>query len=181
MYCTMQFLRRMLPGIDVDYAILERESEERGFTHVDRIRYSTYFEEDEIKRRKEHFRSRKIVCIIPIASTLKTNEKMINLFAEENGRETRDAFWHNFELILVGSAEDNEYWEKEGKRISGKKGMEISPEPEFFVEVALRYMEPLKCKMCFPTYVIDEQPLVEVNAASTIPNQAFGLIEEKGG
>lgn len=182
-YCTMQFLRRMLPGIDVDYAILEREAEERGFTHVDRIRYSTYFEEgeDEIKKRKEHFRSRKIVCIIPIASTLKTNEKMINLFAEENGKETRDAFWHNFELILVGSAEDNEYWEKKGKRISGKKGMEISPEPEFFVEVALTYMEPLKCNMCFPKCIIDEQPLVEVNAASTIPNQAFGLIEEKCG
>lgn len=180
-FCTMQFLRRILPGIDVDYAILERESENRGFAHVDRIRYSTYFEtgEEGVQRRKEHFRSRKIICVIPIASTLKTNEKMINLFAEENGKESGDSFWRNFELILVGSVGDNEYWEKSGKYIVGKRGMEISPMPEFFVEVLLEYMEPLECSMCFPECMIDEQPLVEVNAASTIPNQAFGSLREK--
>lgn len=178
---TMQFLQEVLPGIDVDYAILERESEDRGFTHVDRIRYSTYFEAGEsgIENRKKHFQSRKIVCIIPIASTLKTNEKMINLFLEENGEACRCGFWKNFELILVGSTKENEYWKKDGKRIIGKEGMEILPAPEFFVEVTLDYMEPLKCSMCFPDQLMDEQPLIEVNAASTIPNQAFGLIEEK--
>ena len=36
--------------------------------------------------------------------------------------------------------------------------------------------------MCFPDNPLDEEPLVEVNAASTIPNQAFGLLKknEKG-
>ena len=29
--------------------------------------------------------------------------------------------------------------------------------------------------MCFPQKVLDETPLIEVNAASTVPNQAFGL------
>ncbi|MDE5590024.1 MAG: hypothetical protein K2J60_12960 [Acetatifactor sp.] len=178
---TMQFLQEVLPGIDVDYAILERESEDRGFTHVDRIRYSSYFEPDEagIEDRKKHFKSRKIVCIIPIASTLKTNEKMINLFLEENGESCRTLFWRNFELILVGSTIENKYWEKDGKRIIGKEGMIILPEPEFFVEVTLDYMEPLECDMCFPKQLIDEQPLIEVNAASTIPNQAFGLIGDE--
>ncbi len=178
---TMQFLQEVLPGIDVDYAILERESEDRGFTHVDRIRYSSYFESDEagIEVRKKHFESRKIICIIPIASTLKTNEKMINLFLEENGEVCKSLFWRNFELILVGSTEENKYWEKDGKRIVGKEGMEILPVPEFFVEITLDYMEPLKCSMCFPKQLIDEQPLIEVNAASTIPNQAFGLSSEK--
>lgn len=180
-FCTMQFLKKVLPGIDVDYAILERESEDRGFTHVDRIRYSTYFESGEAgtKKRKNHFQSRKIICVIPIASTLKTNEKMINLFLEENGKLCKPVFWRNFELILVGSTEENKYWKKDGKRIIGREGMEISPIPEFFVEVTLDYMEPLECTMCFPKYIIDEQPLIEVNAASTIPNQAFGLISEK--
>lgn len=180
-FCTMQFLKKALPGIDVDYAILERESEDRGFTHVDRIRYSTYFEDGEngIKKRKSHFQSRKIICIIPIASTLKTNEKMINLFLEENGGVSYSVFWRNFELILVGSKKENKYWKKEGKYIIGRDGMEIQPMPEFFVEVKLDYMEPLECTMCFPAHMIDEKPLIEVNAASTIPNQAFGLIGEK--
>lgn len=180
-FYTMQLLKRILPGIDVDYAILERESENRGFTHVDRIRYSAYFEDGEIgiEKRKSHFQSRKIICIIPIASTLKTNEKMINLFLEENGKKCAPVFWRNFELILVGSTEDNNYWTKDGKRIKGRDGMEISPSPEFFVEVTLDYKEPLECDMCFPPNMIDEKPLIEVNAASTIPNQAFGLIEEK--
>lgn len=177
---TMQYLHEVLPGIDVDYAILERESEDRGFAHVDRIRYSTYFQEGEQgeEERRKHFQQRKIICIIPIASTLKTNEKMINLFAEENGKECRALFKRNFELILVGSIGENKYWEKKGKRIVGKPGMEISPEPEFFVEVQLEYMEPLECTMCFPGRLIDEQPLIETNAASTIPNQAFGLLSE---
>jgi len=178
-FSTMQFLRRILPGIDVDYAILEREAEDRGFAHVDRIRYNTFFGEGEEARekRKKHFQSRKIICVIPIASTLKTNEKMINLFVEENGRACKSAFRQNFELILVGSSRENEYWEKRGKCIIGKKGMEIAPSPEFFVEVSLEYMEPLECTMCFPDQIVDEQPLIEVNAASTIPNQAFGLLE----
>ena len=180
-FCTMQFLRRMLPGIDVDYAILERETENRGFTHIDRIRYSTYFEEGKIgkEKRKEYFQSRKIVCVIPIASTLKTNEKMINLFIERNGKECKAAFWRNFELILVGSVKENRYWVKQGKRILGKQGMEIFPSPEFFVEVTLEYMEPLECDMCFPEQIIDEEPLIEANAASTIPNQAFGMVCEE--
>ena len=177
-FCTMQYLKKVFSGIDVDYAILERESEDRGFTHVDRIRYSTYFESGEAgkERRKRYFQDRKIVCVIPIASTLKTNEKMINLFLEENGKQCKSAFYRNFELILVGSTKQNKYWEKDGKHIKGKNGMEISPIPEFFVEVTLDYMEPLECNMCFPTHIIDEQPLIEVNAASTIPNQAIGLI-----
>ncbi|RKJ04896.1 hypothetical protein D7X87_10005 [bacterium D16-54] len=180
-FCTMQFLRRMLPGIDVDYAILERETENRGFTHIDRIRYSTYFEEGKIgkEKRKEYFQSRKIVCVIPIASTLKTNEKMINLFIERNGKECKASFWRNFELILVGSVKENRYWVKQGKRILGKQGMEIFPSPEFFVEVTLEYMEPLECDMCFPEQIIDEEPLIEANAASTIPNQAFGMVCEE--
>lgn len=180
-FSTMQFLRKIYPKIDVDYAILERDSEDRGFTHVDRIRYSTYFGEGEEgeEKRKQHFQSRKIICIIPIASTLKTNEKMISLFIEENGKESGLMFWLNFELILVGSMGENEYWVKNGKRILSQKGKGIFPPPEFFAEVSLEYMEPLSCPMCFPKHIIDEQPLVEVNAASTIPNQAFGLIGEK--
>lgn len=180
-FSTIQFLRKIYSKIDVDYAILERDSEDRGFTHVERIRYSAYFGEGKEgeENRRRHFQSRKIVCVIPIASTLKTNEKMISLFVEENGLGNRLKFWKNFELILVGSMGENEYWVKEGKRISGQKGKGILPSPEFFAEVALEYMEPLTCPMCFPKHIIDEQPLVEVNAASTIPNQAFGLFGER--
>lgn len=174
---TMQLLEEAVAGLDVDYAILERETEYRGFTHVDKIRYSHYFKSQ--KERREYFGSRKIICIIPIASTLKTNEKLINLFCEKNGKECRENFIYNFELILVGSQEENQYWKKDGKKIIGNIGMEIAPIPEFFVEVNLKYLEPLECPMCFPERIVDEVPLVEVNAASTIPNQAFGIIEDK--
>lgn len=172
---TMQLFQEMVPGIDVDYAILERETEDRGFTHVDQIRYSTFFKS--LKERREYFKSRKIMCIIPIASTLKTNEKLINLFCEQNGSICRDNFIYNFELILVGSEEANQYWVKDGKKIIGNSGMKIVPVPEFFVEVTLKYLEPLECPLCFPDRMVDEVPLVEVNASSTIPNQAFGLID----
>lgn len=174
---TMQLLEEAVVGLDVDYAILERETEYRGFTHIDKIRYSRYFKSQ--KERRGYFESRKIICIIPIASTLKTNEKLINLFCEKNGKECRENFIYNFELILVGSEEENQYWKKDGKRIIGNTGMEIVPIPEFFVEVNLKYLEPLECPMCFPKRIVDEVPLVEVNAASTIPNQAFGIIEDK--
>lgn len=174
---TMQMFQEMVPGIDVDYAILERETEDRGFTHVDQIRYSTFFKS--LKERRDYFESRKIICIIPIASTLKTNEKLINLFCEQNGAKCKDNFINNFELILVGSEETNQYWVKHDKKIIGNSGMKIVPIPEFFVEVTLKYLEPLECPLCFPDRMVDEVPLVEVNASSTIPNQAFGIIEKR--
>ncbi len=174
---TMQLLKESIPGIDVDYAILERETENRGFVHVDQIRYSRFFKSRE--EQKDYFRSREIICIIPIASTLKTNEKLINLFCEENGKECQRNFLYNIELILVGSEKENQYWKKSGKKIIGNEGMEIFPIPEFFVEVELEYLEPLDCELCFPCMLIDEIPLIEVNVASTIPNQAFGIIAAK--
>lgn len=168
----MQLFQKLWETIDIDYAILERETEDRGFTHIDRIRYSKFFYS--VNERKRHFKNRGIICVIPISSTLKTNEKMIHLFDEENNVLERNIL-KNYELILVSSVKENKYWEKKGKQVIGKERMEIKPYPEFFVEVQLEYLEPLECPLCFPKKAMDEVPLIEVNAASTIPNQAFGM------
>lgn len=160
---------------DVDYIILEREEERRGFLHKDRIRYNRYFESDE--DRIKYYKDRKIAIIVLINSTLKTHMRLINLFREENDITDPQNQWiiKNYAVLLVGNNGTNSYWEIYKNKVKVLKE-EISPVPQYFIQVNARYQEPLDCLLCFPDNPVAEIPLIEVNAASTIPNQAFGII-----
>lgn len=163
---------RMLDStIDVDYIILEREEERRGFSHKDRIRYSRpahKVEED-----------RKYVIIVPVNSTLKTHQRMIHLLEEQEKGFKRNTVMEAYALILVGTQEDNVYWSRKGEDRLACKISDAFPNPKYFVDVVTSYNEPMKCNMCFPKNVLLEEPLIEVNAASTIPNQSFGIIRNE--
>lgn len=163
---------------DVDYIILEREEERRGFLHKDRIRYNNYFKNDE--ERVRYFRDRKIAVIVLINSTLKTHVRLISLFKEENDIEWDDNNWilKNYAVILVGTEKNNDYWELNGDNVI-MKGEKIIPLPKYFIQIDTNYEEPMGCSMCFPVNPMDEIPLIEVNAASTIPNQAFAIEKEE--
>lgn len=175
---VMNIIKRTFRIDDIDYAILERETENRGDSHVDRIRYSHY-EPSEAKR-KTYFEDRSLVCIVPIASTLKTNEKMISMFCSHNGDVCAGHIVEHYALVLVGPDGDNNYWEiQEDNRINSRKGEWKGVKPKYFIKVHAAYEEAMECEMCFPKNVLDEMPLIEVNAASTIPNQSFGLYGSK--
>ena len=176
---VVELLSVLFPDKDIDYAILEREEDHREFAHIDRIRYGKGFECDE--ERREYFSNRRIICIVPINSTLKTHEKLLSKFAEDNGENCKTNIILNYALILVGSNSDNNYWKlnKEQKTFNELK-LSISPIPKYFVEVSVDYFEANQCKLCFPKSPLGEVPLIEVNAASTVPNQAFGLYGKNG-
>lgn len=159
---------------DIDYVILERESEVRGAEHIDRIRYGKSFESEQA--RKEYFKDRKLICIVPINSTMKTHEKLLSLFVEKNGEVCEKNIILNYALVLIGSKEPNRYWIIDKEKKSFKKlSLKIQPIPKYFIEVLVDYYEANDCELCFPPKPLDEVPLIEVNAASTIPNQSFRL------
>lgn len=167
-------LKKIYPKKDIDYAILEREADHRDFAHIDRIRYSTAFQSKE--ERSRHFRERKVICIVPINSTLKTHEKLLSLFEEDNAGFSLDNIVKNYALVLVGSFGKNDYWEIDKRNKTFYNiSLDIKPIPQYFIMTQVKYYEALGCKLCFPDNPLDEVPLVEVNAASTIPNQSFGL------
>lgn len=175
---TAEMIRHLYPEKEsVDYIILEREEERRGFLHKDRIRYNRPFQSRE--QRVEYFKDRKIAIVVLINSTLKTHMRLINLFCEENDiKSTQNTDWliRNYAVLLVG-ADDNDYWKLEKGYVKVKEGKgTISPTPQFFIQVDAKYQEPMECEQCFPDNAVAEIPLIEVNAASTIPNQAFGII-----
>ncbi|MXP75101.1 hypothetical protein GN277_06820 [Lachnospiraceae bacterium WCA-9-b2] len=163
--------------IDVDYIILEREEEKRGFLHKDRIRYNRLFQSEE--DRIDYFKDRKIATIVLINSTLKTHLRLISLFKEENKKEEPDENWLlcNYAVLLIGNATENRYWTLEDKTVKLVNGV-INPTPRYFVHAHANYQEPSECDYCFPENPLAEIPLIEVNAASTIPNQGFGIIKE---
>lgn len=164
---------------NTDYIILEREEEQRGMPHADHIRYTInkkYTDVKEDKNRAEYMRERHYIIVVPINSTLKTHQRLIGLLREDNGKIPDEQILRNYALILVGP-QSSDYWTKEGKELVCKYG--ISPNPKFFVSVPAEYEEALKCRFCFPENPLHEIPLIEVNAASTIPNQAFGIIKGK--
>lgn len=172
-------IKNMDDGKDIDYIFLERKEERREFSHSDRIRYSRIFRDDQ--DRKAYMKDRKYILIVPINSTLKTHQRLIDLFKEENSLEGDEWILKNYALILVGPNNDNQYWTKVINK-NGEKFLNcaygINPPPRFFVEVYTNYEEPLTCRRCFPEKPMEECPLIEVNAASTIPNQAFGIAEQ---
>lgn len=175
---VMNIIKRAFRIDNIDYAILEREMENRGDSHVDKIRYSHY-EPSEAKR-KTYFEDRSFVYIVPIASTLKTNEKMISMFCSHNGEACADHIIEHYALVLVGPDCNNNYWEiKEDNRINSRKEEWKGVKPKYFIRVHAAYEEAMECEMCFPKNTLDEKPLIEVNAASTIPNQSFGLYGDK--
>lgn len=171
---VVDLLSGMFPDKDIDYAIFEREADHREFAHIDRIRYSNNQETE--KGREEYFADRKIICIVPINSTLKTHEKMLKQFLENTGQKCDGNIILNYALILIGSEGSNDYWEiEEGEKTFTSIELNINPYPKFFIAIKVRYYEASRCEMCFPKEPLAETPLVEVNAASTIPNQAIGL------
>lgn len=185
---TMSILGNLYPEKDFDYAILERESDHRAYSHTDRIRYSKNFEngsgskEESTRIRGEYFKNRKIICIVPINSTLKTHEKLIDLFCKDNSGFKAENIILNYAIVLVGSKHANKYWTiDENKRVFEDIKLQIKPVPRYFVAVKVDYQEALGCEMCFPKNPLAEIPLIEVNAASTIPNQALGLYRDKKG
>lgn len=195
---TVNILSILFPDKDIDYAILERESDHRDFSHIDRIRYSRSFASDEQgweeeegeeradkrknlekEARAHYFQGRKVICIVPINSTLKTHEKLLSLFCEDNGEACTGNIILNYALVLVGSQKGNTYWEiNETDKTFNKVYLDIYPVPHYFLAVKVAYYEAIHCELCFPDNPLDEIPLVEVNAASTIPNQSFGLYGE---
>lgn len=171
---TMNLLKSRYPEKEFDYAILERESDHRTLFQTDRIRYSHPFESEE--ERKLYYKDRKVICIVPINSTLKTHEKLIDRFCEDNKTFQQSNIIMNFAIVLVGSKERNKYWTIDEKnRTFLDIKLEIKPEPHYFVAVKVDYQEALGCELCFPKSPLEEIPLIEVNASSTIPNQSFGL------
>lgn len=168
---VIDILEKLFPNKDIGYAIFEREADHREFSHIDRIRYSNSFESKE--KREDYFRDRKIICIVPINSTLKTHEKMLNQFQENNGQKN---IISNYALILIGSLGSNDYWEiDEQEKTFASIKLNIEPYPKYFIDIRVEYYEASRCELCFPDEPMAETPLVEVNAASTIPNQAIGL------
>ena len=171
---VMDILKELRPEKNIDYAIFEREADHRDFSHIDRIRYSNYAEIEE--DREAYFQNRKIICIVPINSTLKTHEKMLNQFEDSNGQACAENIILNYAMILIGSQERNDYWQiNESEKTFESIELNIKPIPKYFIANKVEYYEANRCKLCFPGQLLEERPLVEVNAASTIPNQAIGL------
>lgn len=164
---------------DVDFIFLEREEERRERGHIDRIRYGRTFGQngetgDKEYGRESYMEQRQYIVIIPINSTLKTHQRLIGLLKEETPQITDDHILRNYALILIGP-DKCKYWEKSDNNVL-LCTYHIKPDPRYFIQVNTDYQEPLTCEMCFPKHAIWEKPLIEVNAASTIPDQAFGIV-----
>ena len=167
-------------SLRVEYLILEREAEQRGFNHTDRIRSSSGISAEELSQ----LPGTKYILVVPINSTLKTHNKMCFLLERAGIRLCGDEkepdcnLIGNFGLITVGPAgPGSKYWERDpGSRTITPK-VKALPVSSYFIYLPVQYHEADTCEYCFPQNPLAETPLIEVNAASTIPNQSFSLDE----
>lgn len=137
----------------------------------------------------------KIIQIVPISTTLTTFNKMWSkLFnsIERNDRKLLDLkgnytwFWV---VDIEGNLEKGEpskieakYWEKAvGERKVQTKFKDLSKRGygcvDYFIYSAVKWHDPLKCKLCYPDNIIDEIPLVETDQTSSVPSQQIRYSE----
>lgn len=143
----------------------------------------------------------KVIQIVPISSTLTTFDKMWRKFWSSVIKEGRDNIYlaGNYTVFWVvdknGNLKDGipskieeKYWKKvlpnhqiktklpilveKDKEISGenktdKENMDI----QYVIRSSVVWHDPLACELCYPEYVINEIPLVETDATSTVPTQ----------
>jgi hypothetical protein len=166
--------------LQVEYLILEREAEQRGFNHTDRIRSSSGISAEELSR----LPGTKYILVVPINSTLKTHNKMCFLLERAGIRLCGDEkdldcnLIGNFGLITVGpDGPKSKYWERDSGSRTITPKVKALPVSSYFIYLPVQYHEADTCDYCFPPNPLAETPLIEVNAASTIPNQSFSLDE----
>lgn len=166
--------------LHVEYLILEREAEHRGFDHTDRIRSSSGTSMEKLRQTPET----KYIMVVPINSTMKTHNKMcflleragIHLCGDEEDPDCN--LIGNFGLITVGPpGSGSKYWERDPGNRTIKPRVKALPVSTYFIYLEEQYNEADTCEYCFPQNPLAETPLIEVNAASTIPNQSFSLDE----
>ena len=167
-------------ALQVEYLILEREAEQRGFNHTDRIRSSSGISTEELSR----LPGTRYILIVPINSTLKTHNKMCFLLERNKIRLCGDEkepgcnLIGNFGLITVGPpGSESKYWKRDPERRTITPKVKTLPVSTYFIFLPVQYHEADTCEYCFPQNPLAETPLIEVNAASTIPNQSFSLNE----
>lgn len=166
--------------LQVEYLILEREAEQRGFDHTNRIRSSSGISVETLRQSPET----KYIMVVPVNSTLKTHNKMyfllkragIHLCSDET--DPNNNLIGNFALITVGPPERvSKYWDRNPENRTIKSKVKELPVSIYSIYLEEKYYEAVSCEYCFPQNPLAERPLIEVNAASTIPNQSFSLNE----
>lgn len=164
----------------VEYIILEREAEQRGFDHTDRIRSSSGISVERLCQLPET----KYIMVVPVNSTLKTHNKMCFLLERSGVRlsgsegDPDGNLIGNFCLITVGPPGlGSKYWKRDPGSRTLRPRVKALPVSTYFIYLEEQYNEADTCKYCFPEVPLAETPLIEVNAASTIPNQSFSLDE----
>ncbi|MDL2275393.1 hypothetical protein LJC22_04625 [Desulfosarcina sp. OttesenSCG-928-G10] len=124
----------------------------------------------------------KVLQIVPISSTLSTFKKMWSKFQEEVGLKKEKniisypyanytLFWVHAEAEANGAPTklEERYWESIHAKPRKIKTKIISPDPVFFVEKAIEWYNPEGCPFCYPPNPLDELPLIETDATSTVP------------
>lgn len=167
---------------NVECMFLEREAEHRGIGHMDIIRKN--ISDDTLKNSAIYF-------IVPINSTMKTLSKMYdtldsilkalnrNTESSNDSKSNAEKKYKAFAVITVVSRNESKYWAVDN---DGSITLKNNFLPHFevidcFVTVKTNYYEAAECELCYPTNLLHEKPLIEVNASSTIPYQSFKLLK----
>lgn len=132
----------------------------------------------------------KIIQIVPISSTLTTFNKMWRKFVSSVSNKSKGkvsiavnytVFWvvdNNGKILencVLPSEIEKRYWKKvknydiETKLASLKNAGNNSI--HYLIKSEVVWHDPLKCKLCYPEFVINEVPLVETDPTSTVPTQ----------
>lgn len=140
----------------------------------------------------------KLVQIVPISSTLTTFDKMW-LKLEENIHKNsinKVSIYGNYTIFWVvdsngnldigkPSAIESKFWETVNKKNIVTRFVSLKAHGnnnvKYFINSMARWHDPLECELCYPVNTIDEIPLIETDATSTVPTQQIRTVKHDNG
>ena len=182
----IEILKDRFDIINCNYCIYEEATKSEKFRNLD----------------IESVQDVKFVVIIPIGSSLTTNQKVVKeLEREVRNFNVYDNILSNHCVVLIrdekGKENENEcseiekdFWSKFDTSLSevtlkeesedDVKGFNISNDNKvkFIVCVSHKWFRQDDCPCCYPTKLRDENPIIRVNKSSVIPLIKIGLSEE---
>lgn len=128
----------------------------------------------------------KIIQIVPISSTLTTFDKMERKFSALVESQYEIKTIARYTVFWVSDANatswDEPRRDTEARYWTGvvlaERRIQLNPQATciqgdifYFMRSPVEWEDPLKCKLCYPTDVLGEVPLVETDQTSTVPTQ----------
>ncbi len=194
LFCMSEIIKKyfQFKGIDVvvEFSIYQVDRIIGSKAVNEKPYFSMFLDDNDMESIKATLEKFSWILVVPISSTLTTFKKMWAKIKSFYGIDekcilaTLTAFWvvdennkHTNSNIIKPSNIEKGFWESaniaEKKINMGSNGLKNIKNYSFYMYKKSKWHSPFTCDRCYPLDSVNEFPLLETDASSTVPEQQY--------